>query len=105
MRKLSRAVLVFIVMLHSMALLTGCTDRQPARMAWVSIEKPPIRLIYVNQQELIDDKTVNHLLQHIERQPHKDYNFNPTIGISATASFSQSDIESDTDTITVNKGN
>lgn len=100
----TRAVLVFIVVLNGTALITGC-DRQPARMAWVSIEKPPIRLIYVNQQELIDSETVHHLLQHIEKQPYKEYAFNPTIGIKAETSLHQSDTESDTDSTTVNKGN
>ena len=97
MRKLSRAVLVFIVILHSMALLTGCTDKQPARVAWVSIEKPPIRLIYVNRQDLVSDETVHHLLQHIERQPFKNYKFNAGIKIKLDANAHQSDIESDSD--------
>ena len=104
MRKLSRAVLVFIVILHSMALLTGCTDKQPARVAWVSIEKPPIRLIYVNRQDLVSDETVHHLLQHIERQPFKNYKFNETTAIRVEATSHQSDAESDIDTLTVSKG-
>ena len=103
-KRVTKGVIGFIVVLHSLAFFTGCSDRQPARVEWISIEKPPLRLIYVSQKPIADE-TVHHLLQHVEKQPYKNYKFNEGIKIELSANAHQSDTESDSDitSTTINK--
>ncbi len=96
-------MIIRTVLIVGIALLVGCSDKNPTRAEWISIEKPPVRLIYVSQ-EPIADGTVHHLLQHIEKQPYRNYKFNDTIKIEVMANSHQTDIESDNDVTSLTIG-
>ena len=105
MNKYAKWVLTFIVVTHTVAFLSGYSDKNPARAEWLSVEKPPLRIIYVSQNPM-GEAFVHHLVQHVENQPYRNYKFNEKTAIELNANAHQSDIESDSDvTSTTIKGN
>ncbi len=77
-------------------ILTGCTSRpgyQPK--SWVSVTKPPIRVIYMDYEKDIDANTVHRLTEQVKTVPYRDYMFNENaninIGFNAAAHSSHSD--------------
>jgi len=77
-RKLTKSVLVFIVSIQAIALLSACSQRvEPEKpTAWLSIEKPPLKIVYITKVENITDNTANMFLNHAKRFPYKSYPFN-----------------------------
>ena len=100
MKAYAKVVLIFILVLHNAVFLAGCADKNPARAEWLSIEKPPLRVIYVSQNPM-GEEFVHHLVQHVENQPYRNYKFNEKTGIELNANAHQSDMESDSDVSTI----
>ena len=83
-------------------LLAGCTGRQPARSNWISVEKPPIRVIMVSQ-EPFNKSSVTNLLKQVNRYPFKAYNFNDTIRVEVMSNSNRSDVDTKVRDIEVGK--
>ncbi len=101
-RILDGLVLLFIIGLHlGVALmLSGCSmiDHPPARKAYVIVEKPPFRIMYVNDSEKINDQSVGQILRSAETYGYKNYKFNKEImRADMDVSAEQTDHESDKD--------
>ncbi len=90
-------ILIFGSLIFS---VVGCSmiDHPPARKAYVVVEKPPFRIMYVNDVNKIDDKSVAQILKATRGYNYKNYKFNKEI-MSANINVSsyQSDHESDSD--------
>jgi hypothetical protein len=71
-------------------LLVGCSDK-PEVASWVSIEKPPIKIVYVDRDRTITPETVRQLVGQARLFPYEDYQFNTAanIGISNEQSISE----------------
>ncbi len=95
-------VLLFIIGLHlGVALmLSGCSmiDHPPSRKAWVVIEKPPFRIMYVNDADKMTDESVYRILKSAETYPYRNYKFNKAIlkaNIDVTAEQTDHEIDHD----------
>ncbi len=93
--------MVVKITLSSVAALAilGCSSRphyQPK--AWVSVTKPPIRIIYMDYEKDITAETVHRLTQQVKDVKYEDYKFNEnaniSIGFDAEAHSSHSDATS-----------
>ena len=101
MKKYARLVLVFIVVLHTATFLGGCSgkDYPPARKAWFSVEKAPMKIIYIDAAEKMDLATMRYMMEAARRQPYHNYTFHDSTNIvGVTGVGEQNDHESDTDT-------
>jgi len=78
--------------------LAGCSDKQPTRVAWLSVEKPPIKVIYIDKQGQLDPAITSKVFEVVWTTPFRDVSINENTNISMKAESYQSDIESDTDT-------
>jgi hypothetical protein len=104
-KRVTRLVIGFIVVTHSLAFLTGCSDKQPARVAWLSVEKPPIKVIYIDEQGNLDPVITSKVFHIVNHTRFQSVPINNSTGVSVTASSHQSDAESDSDTssLSINK--
>jgi hypothetical protein len=105
-KRLSIAILAMITAIYGLA-LTGCTDRQPARVAWLSIEKPPIKVIYIDEQGNLDPVLTSKMFHIVGQTPYRNIKLNENTNVSVSAQSHQTDTESDTDSssLTVQRGN
>ena len=71
-------------------IFTGCTRPTSKTMSWISIERPPIRVIYIDEHHSISDDTINEIFKHIDGTKYSNYKFNKTIGISSNAKADRS---------------
>ena len=102
MKKYARLVLVFIVVLHTAVFISGCAmiDHPPARKAWFSTEKAPMKLIYISDSDKMNPIIMNYMITTTAKQPYHDYKFgSTTTTVSIASKGIQSDIESDTDSM------
>ena len=90
-----KIVLTFIAVIWIGSFLVGCSDKNPARANWFSVEKPPYRAIYVSQKHITPQEMA--MILKYGRVPFKVYQFNETVGVSLNANAHQSDTESDSD--------
>ena len=71
--------------------LIGCSKAHQPK-AWVSVEKPPMRVIYIDYEKDISAATVYNLSNSIRGLPYEDYKFNDSMNVNisydATASTS-----------------
>ena len=81
MKRLSKWILFFIVLLNIAGIIVGCSYRHKP-VGWVSIEKPPMRVILVDSQKDVDPKTVYRIMDSMNNMPYKNYKFNEGVGIS-----------------------
>ncbi len=80
--------------------ISGCSmiDHPPSRKSYIVVEKPPFRILYVNDATRINDKSVYQILRAAQGYSYKNYKFNTEIlhaGMNVSAD--QNDHESDTD--------
>ena len=80
LKKQSKIVLVFIVLLNAFALIVGCSYRHPPK-AMMSIEKAPMRVILIDDSHDIDPKTIQMVMRYIGSQAYHDYQFNEFTGL------------------------
>jgi len=83
-RKYVKVALIFTVSLHTGVFLIGCSSKIPQPKAWVSVEKPPVRVIYIDYEKDITADTVHKLTDQVSRVRYEDYKFNDNaiVGIS-----------------------
>ena len=86
--------------LFSVLVLLGCAEKE-TKASWVSIEKPPIRVIYVSKVENIPPEVVNEMVQSIKDIPYANYPFNPSVKIGLDAKAHTSDSETDVASLTI----
>ncbi len=94
MRRVLELVIIFIMVAIVLYVITGCSQINQHR-AWVSVEKAPMRIIYVDDSDKMDHIFIGKLVNHVGSQEYKDYYFNESTSISIAGN--RSDIESDTD--------
>ena len=80
--------------------MTGC-DRQPSRVAWISVEKPPIKVIYIDKQGELDPVITDRVFSIVGHTPYRNLKLNETTSVSLEANSHQSDVESDTDSTSI----
>ena len=99
MKILTRIVLAFIIVMYFMT-LTGCVgkNREPPKVEWLSVTKPPFKAVYVAQDHL-DPATVSKLLHHSGMHSYKDYKFNDSASIIIDMKSHKSDTKTDSDTM------
>ncbi len=80
--------------------LAGCTgkNREPPKVEWLSVTKPPFKAVYVAQDHL-DPVTVSKLLQHSGMHTYHDYKFNDKTSIIIDLNSHKSDTKTDSDTM------
>lgn len=69
-------------------LLAGCNITPDVKSEWVSVEKPPIRVVYISRK--IDPNTVSRIIEQTKLVPYKDYKFNDSTIIKADATAHKS---------------
>ena len=85
-------------------LLVGCGQaNKEIAGSWVSVEKPPLRVIYVNEKKSVSPEMVQHLIRQVKTIPYKDYKFNDNIGISVSGSGSSQVSNTQSDTVSVTR--
>ncbi len=86
--------------------IAGCNQHTPMDKAWVSVEKAPVKIIYVSDADRITDSTVDLMARHAARFPFRAVQFEPNQSVSGTIAAQKSDDQSTTDskTITVTGG-
>ena len=87
-RKIIRYFSYFIYTLILLPLVIGCSQR-PQPKAWVSVEKPPMRVIFVDNEHDIHSDTVHRLVNQIKGIKFEDIDFNSEtmIGIQYDADW------------------
>lgn len=80
MKRLANRVLIFIVVLHTMSFIVGCSPKAQPK-GWVSVEKPPMRVIVLDNEEDITPETIEMIIRYVGKQPYRDYRFNETTQI------------------------
>ncbi len=96
-RWMSQLVLYFMFMFS----IWGCSTEIKQQSSWISVEKPPIRIIYVNKAGAISDATVTNLVRQATGVRYKDYSFNENVGVSINANASRSIVDTETDSTSV----
>ena len=92
MRRVLELIIIFLIVIIFVYAITGCSQVSKKK-SWVSIEKAPMRVIYVDDE--MDTVFINGLVDYVGKQEYKDYYFNESTVVSANAN--RSDVESDTD--------
>ena len=94
MKRLTRYVLIFIVALHTVALLTGCSYRHKPK-AYLCIEKPPIKVTYIDFHRDITPQTVDMVMSKTYLFPYQKMKMNNentvTVSYDAEATHTTSD--------------
>ena len=93
---LSFVILTLVVTIISV-ILGGCSDKNPARVAWLSVEKPPIKVIYIDEQGSLDPVITAKVFNIVGNTPYRNIQINNSTSVTASGSSHQSDYESDTD--------
>ena len=78
-RRLIKRVLFFIIAIQLVGFL-GCSFR-PQPKAMVSVEKPPMRVVIVDDENDIDPATVLMIMKFVGIQPYQNYQFNEFTGL------------------------
>lgn len=89
MKKLFVKIILTVTFISAiLPTIIGCTTHREPK-AWVSVEKPPIRVIYVDYSSDIQPATVHKITQQVSRLKFEDYDFNEntTIGIDVAANI------------------
>ena len=76
--------------LVGMVVLAGCAQKPESKGAWISVEKPPIRIVYMNKAETITPEMVRLCIAQAKSVPYKDYKFNESIKVVLDANSHQS---------------
>jgi len=92
-----RFVLWLIVTLYTLAFLTACSDKQPARVAWISIEKSPIKVVYIDKQGKLDPVITSKMFHIVQNTPTRNIKINENTTVTVNANLHQSDVELDSD--------
>jgi len=93
---LSFVILILVVTVISI-ILAGCSDKNPARVAWLSVEKPPIKVIYIDEQGSLDPVITAKVFHIVSHTRTVNMAINNSTSVTASGSSHQSDAESDTD--------
>ena len=72
-------------------IVAGCSTKK--EKAWLSIEKSPMRIIYVTKPDEINTTLVDHLVKTISKVPYRKegFNENTNIGMNVVLDHSVSD--------------
>jgi hypothetical protein len=66
---------------------SGCAKHQPK--AWVSVEKPPIRVIYLDYDKDISANTVHCLVEQVKDTKFHGTPFNPSTEIKVSTDYDE----------------
>lgn len=106
-KRLTRRISILILSFLLASLIIGCADKDPARMGYLMVEKPPLRIIYIGKQNYMKPEVAYNLLGQVSKSKYEKYKFNNTMVVHVKASSHQSDTESDSDvssrSLSVNK--
>ena len=105
MNKYVKGVLVFIAVLHTMALFTACAKKPKVQGSWVSITKPPVQIVYTNRYNVVTPEVVRQLVRAASLVPYKDYQFNSITGVSGEFNGHQSSTIGNSSEVNINNGN
>ena len=70
MKRYAKIVLVFIVTFHTVAFFSACSRQQPK--AYVSVEKPPVKVTYIDFHKDITPETVDMMIRHAMRFKYEE---------------------------------
>jgi len=79
------SILILSIML--IGIIVGCSQRLQPK-AWLSVEKAPMRVIIVDNEKDITPATINMVIRQVHQTGYKDYQFNPTTGVSISTDHS-----------------
>ncbi len=79
--------------------IAGCShrDHPPSKTAWLSIEKNPIKVIYIDKQGVLDPVLSAKMFELVDKTKYRKTPINENTNVSVSAIASQTDIESDSD--------
>jgi hypothetical protein len=109
MRKkvVTKVVLVSVVFINVSALLlvTGCAQKPEQEGGWISVEKPPIRVVYINKHQSVSPEMVHALVKQVGGFKYENYRFNDGVSISFDAHAHQSSDISNSSNVDIGKTN
>ncbi len=70
MKKHARWILIFIVSLHTVGIIAGCSFRHQPK-AYISIEKQPVKVTYIDYHRDISPSTVDMLMTKVSAVPFR----------------------------------
>jgi len=89
-------------LLLALPVLVGCTSNfQEA--SWLSVEKPPIRVIYISKADHIEPEVVHGVIASVKDVPYQNYGFNENVGVLLDVNSHKSLTKSNTQSYTVSK--
>ncbi len=65
-------------------IFVGCGQKAPENKSWLSVEKAPMRVVIVCDDEDLTPELINRTIKDIRSIPYKDYYFNENMSVSAT---------------------
>ena len=74
-----------MIKLLPLLLLTGCAQKPDLHGSWFSVEKPPIKIVYINRDDVVSPEVAYRLTRMASQVPYKDYKFNENANVSLTA--------------------
>ena len=101
-KKWMNITVLVLMVLPLVLLLQGCTNKDyaPARKAWFSVEKSPMKLIYIDDAGNLDRDIMAYMADTARKQKYHPYIFGSTeTSVSIVGKGTQSDVESDTDSM------
>lgn len=80
MKRAAGYILLFIIATQTIGIITGCTQRAQPK-AWLSVEKKPMRVIYVDYHKDITPQTAQNMIDQVSKIPFHDTKIEPMTGI------------------------
>ena len=80
MKRAARYTLLFVVAIQTVGIIAGCTQHAQPK-AWLSVEKKPMRVIYVDYHKDISPETTQMVIDRLTKIPFRETDMDPMTGI------------------------
>jgi len=98
-----KTALVFIVFVEVSSFMVGCASKPETETGWVSVTKPPIRVIYINRHGAVPASMVHGIIKQVEAFPYHDYHFNESTGVLLESTSHQSSSTSNSSSVDISR--
>ena len=102
MKKATKVTLLFVVFFNIMGLMIGCT-RHSQPKAYVCVEKPPVKITYIDFHKDITPTTVDMMIRHARFFPYKEMQLNSSNQVIIDYTANTSEHKSDANSFEVKK--